>query len=381
MHNTSRRAQLAALAVLLISAACGRARPAEKQARPVRVESVRREGPPAGTRYSATIQPYEQVPLAFKVSGYVRTIAQRAVANEPARNLQQGDEVARGATLAQIDEQDYRQRVRQAQAHLAETEAGLQKAAADAGRAEQLYASQSLTRPDYDSARAALGAAQARVEGARAQLESAEIALRDCALVVPRNGVVLSRNIEVGSLVAPGTLGFVVADLTRVKAVFGVPDRLVQRIQPGAELAVTSESFADAPLRGRVSAVSPSADAQSRVFSVEVTIPNPQRRLKAGMIATVEVAPPADAGTLTGLTISLGAVVKSVKTSGGYAVFVADGTDERATARARDVTLGQISGNRVAVSTGLSAGERVVVTGASLLADGDALRVIPGDGE
>lgn len=381
MQNINRAAQLAALAVLLMPLACRPARPAEKPARPVRVENVRAETAPAGTRYSATIQPYEQVPLAFKVSGYVRAIAQRAVANEPARNLQQGDDVARGAILAQIDEQDYRQRARQAQAHLGEAQAGLQKAAADAGRAEQLYASQSLTRPDYDSARAALGAAEARVEGARAQLESAEIALRDCALVAPRNGVVLSRNIEVGSLVAPGTLGFVVADLTRVKAVFGVPDRLVQRIQPGATLVVTSEAFADAPLRGRVSAVSPSADAQSRVFSVEVTIPNPERRLKAGMIASVEVAPLPDAGALTGLTISLGAVVKSVKTSGGYAVFVADGTDDHATARARDVTLGQISGNRVAVSTGLRAGEHVIVTGASLLADGDALRVIPGDGE
>jgi RND family efflux transporter MFP subunit len=381
MQNMTRAAQLAAIAVVLMFLACRPARPAEKPARPVRVENVRAETAPAGTRYSATIQPYEQVPLAFKVSGYVRAIAQRAVANEPARNLQQGDDVARGAILAQIDGQDYRQRARQAQAHLGEAEAGLQKAAADAGRAEQLYASQSLNRPDYDSARAALGAAEARVEGARAQLESAEIAMRDCALVAPRNGVVLSRNIEVGSLVAPGTLGFVVADLTRVKAVFGVPDRLVQRIQPGATLVVTSEAFSDAPLRGRVSAVSPSADAQSRVFSVEVTIPNPERRLKAGMIASVEVAPLPDAGALTGLTISLGAVVKSVKTSGGYAVFVADGADDHATARARDVTLGQISGNRVAVSTGLRAGERVIVTGASLLADGDALRVIPGDGE
>jgi len=54
------------------------------------------------------------------------------------------------------------------------------------------------------------------------------------------------------------------------------------------------------------------------------------------------------------------------------------GPDERTVARARDVGLGGISGNRVAVTTGVRAGEKVIVTGASLLVDGDPVRVIPG---
>jgi RND family efflux transporter MFP subunit len=146
----------------------------------------------------------------------------------------------------------------------------------------------------------------------------------------------------------------------------------------GAALRVTSDAFPGVDFPGRVTAVSPSADAQSRVFSAEVTIPNPEGRLKPGMIATVEVASAGLPDIAAGApTVSVAAVVKS-KRPGAFAVFVADGPDDGATARARDVSLGRISGNRVAVDGGLQVGERVIVSGASLLVDGDRVRVIPG---
>jgi len=63
---------------------------------------------------------------------------------------------------------------------------------------------------------------------------------------------------------------------------------------------------------------------------------------------------------------------------GAFAVFVAEGKDEAAVARVRDVRLGRVSGNRVAIDSGLQVGDRVVVSGASLLTDGDPVRVIPG---
>jgi multidrug efflux system membrane fusion protein len=175
-----------------------------------------------------------------------------------------------------------------------------------------------------------------------------------------------------------GSVAFTLADLTRVKAVFGVPDLLVGRVQIGTPLQITSEAFGTAEFPGRVTAVAPAADTQSRVFNVEVTIPNPQQQLKAGMIATVEVAPAGDAAIPAGApTVSVSAVVKSARQE-GFAVFVAEGQGETATVRARDVGLGRIAGNRVAVSSGLEVGDRVVVSGASLLTDGDAVRVIPG---
>jgi RND family efflux transporter MFP subunit len=369
------------LAGILLGAAlgtgCGKAA-AEKPSRPVRVETVDRQAAQDGLRYSATIQAREQVPLAFKVGGYVREVQQRTGPDGRPRNLQQGDRVARGTVLARVNPADYQERVNQARAQVAEAEAALTRSRADQARAETLYQGKALTRPEYDAATAALAAGVARAEGARAQLEAAQISMRDATLVAPADGVLLSRAVEVGSLAQAGTVAFTLADVAQVKAVFGVPDQVVQRVQVGTALRVTSDAFAGAEFHGRVTAVSPSADAQSRVFSVEVTIPNPERQLKPGMIATVEVASAGLPDIAAGApTVSVAAVVKS-KRPGAFAVFVADGPDEGATARARDVSLGRISGNRVAVDGGLQVGERVIVSGASLLIDGDRVRVIPG---
>jgi multidrug efflux system membrane fusion protein len=376
--TTRDQAFVLVLGAAAAGAACAGAHAEKAPARPVRVEHVQSQPPVTGLRYSAVIQPYEQVPLAFKAAGYVRDVRQVSGPDGRPRNLQQGDVVARGTVLAQVNPAEYAEKVNQAKAQLADMEAGLAKARADAARAQLLYDEKALTRPDYDGAMSSLASAQARVDGARAQLESAQIAMADTALVSPAGGVVLKRDVEVGTLAGVGAVGFVLADLSRVKAVFGVPDQVVQRVRVGAPLLVTSDAYAGAEFPGRVTAVSPSADDQSRVFYVEVTIPNADGRLKAGMIGTVEVASRELSEIPTGsATVSVAAVVKSSR-PGAFAVFVVDGADGGATARARDVTLGRISGNRVAVDAGLKPGDRVIVSGASLLVDGDAVRVIPG---
>jgi multidrug efflux system membrane fusion protein len=263
--------------------------------------------------------------------------------------------------------------VNQARAQRAEAEASRDKARRDHERAERLYAAQSLTRPDYDGANAAFAVAEARAAAATAQLESAEIALRDSALAAPMDAVVLSRQIEAGTLAAPGTVAFVLADIKRVKAVFGVPDRMVPALKAGETLPVKTDGR---DFIGQVTAIAPSADSQSRVFNVEVTIDNPARVLKPGMIATVVVKDDApDAKVAQNPAVPLAAVVKSEE--GAYAVFVVEGEGEASKARLRKVSLGDISGGQIRVSSGLKAQEPVIVSGATLLVDGEPVRVIP----
>ena len=101
-----------------------------------------------------------------------------------------------------------------------------------------------------------------------------------------KSGWVLSRSVEVGSLVGPSSPGFVLADLHLVKAVFGVPDIAISGVKLGAVQLLSSEA-AHVDFQGRITAISPAADPKSRVFSVEVTIPNPHLVLRAGMVATL----------------------------------------------------------------------------------------------
>jgi RND family efflux transporter MFP subunit len=381
MTNISDIRMLAAMAAAaMLSTACrdvhGEA--AAAPPRPVKVMDVRAAEAPAGIRYAVSIQPYEQIPLAFKAGGYIDEVAQRRGADGRQRALQAGDAVRAGTLLARVREADYRERVNQAAASLRELEASQTKAQLDLDRARTLFAAQALTKPDLDAAQNAFDATAARIASAHANIELARISLRDTALVAPRNGVILERKIEVGSLVGAGSLGFVLGDVAVVKAIFGVPDSLVHRIALGQRLDVTTEAFHGSGFPGRVTAISPSADPQSRVFDIEVSIANADGRLRPGMIGAVEVvadaAAPADGGAPA---IPLSAIVRSETRPNQYAAFVVDEDRDHATVHARSVTLGGVQGNLVAVMTGLKSGERVVVMGATLLKDGDAVRVIP----
>jgi RND family efflux transporter MFP subunit len=331
-------------------------------------------------RYSASVEAFDQVTLAFKATGYVTDVLRRLGADGRVRAAQAGDRVTKGVVLARVRDNDYRERVSQGRARVAEGQAALTKARLDLERARTLFASDSLTKPELDAAQAATDAAEARVAGARADVELALNALRDCALVSPVGGVILERRVEVGSLAAAGTVGFVVGDVSTVKARFGIPDSAVQSIRLGEPMDVTVEAIAGTRFSGRVTAVAPAADPQSRVFDVEITIPNHDGQLRPGMIGTVAIGPDAGASPVTSaaaVAVPLTAVVRSTPGSGQFGVLVVGRENTREVARLRQVELGEVTGNAIAVTKGLREGERVVVSGANLLVDGEAVHVLP----
>ena len=367
--------------VALAGAACGTVEGTEiKPPRPVKTMAVTAADAAPAIRYSATIEAFEQVPLSFKASGYVDELLRRRGADGRMRAAQPGDVIARGTILARLREGDYRERVNQARARLADAEVGRGKARLDLDRARILFESASLIKPDFDAAQSAFDSAETRVASARADLELALISLGDTALVAPAAGVLLERRIEQGALVNGGAVGFVLGDISAVKARFGIPDAMIQAITLGAEIDVTIEALNGAAFAGRITAVAPAADPQSRVFDIEITVPNAEGHLRPGMIGAVALGPGAARGAQAAapvLTVPLTAVVRAAPGSDQYAVFVAekDGTTE--IARRRSVTLGEVLGNGIAVRQGVARGERVVISGATLLVDGEAVRTIP----
>ena len=293
------------------------------------------------------------------------------------RAAQAGDAIARGTVLARVEDADYRERVNQSRAKLAESEASEQKARLDLDRAEALFAANSLIKPDLDAARANFDSAHARVAATQAEMAQAANALRDTALVAPSAGVVLERRIEVGTLVAAGSVAYVLGEIGSVKARFGIPDAMIDRIAPGEAIDVVVEALAGSAFAGRVTKIAPAADPQSRVFDVEITIRNRDGRLRPGMIGTVAFGRDATQPAKRPLTVPLNAIVKTEGDAEGYSVFVLERHDNGEIARAHRVGLGDVTGNGVVVTSGVTAGDRVVVSGASLVADGDQVRVIP----
>jgi multidrug efflux system membrane fusion protein len=369
----------AALVALAAAAAasCSKAVAREAvQPQPVKAAEVATAAAPTGVRYSATIEPAQQVTLSFKASGYIDSVLQRATPGGGLHVAQQGDRVSRGLVLARVRESEYRERVNQGRARLAEGDASLVRARLDLERAKTLFASQSLTKPDLDGAQAAYDAADARMASARADVELALTALRDTTVVSPIDGVILERKIEVGMLAAAGTQAFVLGEVSTVKARFGIPDSMVQAVALGDTLDVNVDAAGTATFPGRVTAIAPAADPQSRVFNVEVSLINKSGELRPGMIGAVTLMPRAAvANAPRPLTVPLTAVIRST-IGGQFAVAIIESTGDDTVARLRPVELGEVIGNAIAVTKGVSAGDKVVVSGATLLVDGAPIKVL-----
>jgi RND family efflux transporter MFP subunit len=398
---------------------------------PVKVATVELHAANSGARYSATIIPRTQVELAFKVDGYVEALQKVRGVDGQLRDLQEGDAIVAGAVLARVRQSEYKVKVKEAEsqaseaksaidsskaqyqealsaiesskAQLADAEAAYEKAKLDFDRAQNLFASQSLTKANYDAARGQFEQAAAKVAAARSQVamvqaraDSAKsqiqvikarstgaqavvrektIPLQDTALKAPLNGFVLQKSIERGTLVSPGKTGFVVADTSSVKAAFGVADIAVPEMKHGSMLNIESESLPGTEFQGQITSVFPAADPKSRVFNVEVTIPNPKGLLRPGMIVSLRVGRSEAAQAQP--VVPLNAIVKSPTDTNGYAVFVMTEQGERQIVKVRNVKLGETYGNTIAVTEGVKESDRVITTGVTLVRDGDAVKVIP----
>jgi RND family efflux transporter MFP subunit len=411
------------LALVALTMGC-KTKAQEKSIKPVKVKTVETHTGTSSVRYSASIRPSSQVEVAFKVGGYVETIK-----SAQGRHIQAGDIVEKGAVLAALRQSDYAAKVNEARsqagearstvdtnnaqlkeaitavetsrAQLKDSEAALTRARLDFERAEALFATQSITKPDYDAAKerfevnkakfeaakAQLAVAEAKVNTARFQIGAAEsrlktteavvyttsIPLGDAQLRAPLSAVVIERKIEVGQLVSTGTPAFVLADVSSVKAAFGVPDLALKNFKLGDTLAMTTDAVPGTEFTGHISRISPAADQSSRVFDVEVTIPNTEGLLKPGMVAAIS-------GTETGASTEVPVVPLTAVTRGkanGYAVLVVEEAGGKQIARVRNVELGESYGNSVVVKSGVKPGEIVVTTGITQVADGEEVRVMP----
>jgi RND family efflux transporter MFP subunit len=322
-------------------------------------------------RYSASILPYAQVDLMFRSSGYVTSVRQVRGADGRTRDIGTGDYAEKGITLAHIRREDLQNQVAQAQAQVDHAAAQHTKADQDFQRAKALYSTQSITKPDYDQYQEAFNATQATMDNAKATLLQTELTLGDADLKAPFSGYVLSRNIDLGSLVSPSTNAFTIADIGRVKVTFGAPDYVLSRVRLGQELTIQTENDA-APTKGRVTSISPAADTRNRIFAIEVTVNNRDRHLKPGMIASISLGEVPHSS----ISIPLSAIVPFPSEPEHFAVMVAQERAGTLVANLRKVQLGTTHDNSVAVE-GVQPGERVVSVGAQLLKDGDPIQAIP----
>ncbi len=366
-------ASLCALALFLALAGCAEDKPPfEKPPTPVEIVAV--EALPVGDAltYSATLIPNERVDLAFKVGGYVKDIAMAPGPDGRPRILQKGDKVTRGMVLAALRDDDYQAALKKAQAAREEELASLREATINYERYQTLYNQKVVAKSELDKAKEKFDYYKAAADRTSHQIEEASLQLKDTVLAAPLDALVLSRSIEKGTLVATGALAFVLADLSTVKAVLGVPDFMLRHVHTGDAVPVRVEALGNQVFQGTVMSVAPSADPKSRVFNVEVAINNPDLTLKDGMIASATLA----GEQVSRLVLPVSAVVRDPGDPNGFLVYVVLEGGGVATAKGHTVRIGDVVGNRVTLIEGPQPGARVITTGATMVHDGAPVRII-----
>src|SRR5215469_17748634 len=394
-------------AAVWLLAGCTRQSVSQPVVQTVTAGVVEQIQPDIPERYSASIEPFAQVDLAFKSGGIIQQIYRVRGADGRMRNVEAGDRVSRGTQLAQVRPLDYQHRLdsakaqrgqseaqlAQAQAQLAQAQANFREAEIEYRRDSNLFQSASLVKPQfdqtqgkYDSLRAAVTAAEEAVKAAQAGAANARVAvtdanlsLSDTSLRAPFTGWITARNVDRGSIAGGAVIGFSMIDTHAVKAVFAVPDTSLSKIRTGQRQTVMLDALGyEAP--GIVTAISPQADPKSRVFSVEVTLNNPRQEIRPGMIGSVTLGtatPGATHDATPRLVVPLSAVIRSPGDPRGFAVMLLNEREGKQYAASQVIEIGQTFGNQIEVTRGLRAGQKLIAIGGSLVHDGQEVHVLP----
>jgi multidrug efflux system membrane fusion protein len=374
MSNVKKTSTLLALGLSL--AGCGSKKPIEQAPQAVQTKRISSDATAANgaLRFSAVVEADARVPVSFRVPGYVTAIKQTRGEGGGLRDLAEGDRVSAGMALVRIRSAEYEDRVHQAASQAAAAEAIAQKAKLDFDRATRLFASQSLTKADFDGAQAQYDATHSQVKAARALTGEAEVALRDTSVVAPFDGEIVEKSVELGAFVGPGSPVFVVARTDLVKIVIGVPDTTLPSVTLGERVDVTVDAYRDRTFQARISRMASAADTRTGNFEVEVAIPNPDHALKTGMIGSLELAAEKGVRAEASFRVPLSAVVQAGEA--GYGVYVVTGAKGAETAKLRTVEMGPVIGTEITVVRGLADGDEVITSGANLLKDGQRVEIV-----
>ncbi|KWV43699.1 hemolysin secretion protein D [Rhizobium altiplani] len=338
-------------AVALAVSGCSDEKKAERKevVRPVKVVEIAEAGDTRALDYSGAVKARVEMNLGFRVAGKITD-----------RRVNIGDRVKPGDLLAQIDPTDYQLAVKTAEANLAAAEKGVATADLANKRAQQLF-DKSVTAKSqmeqaalsYDQAVSTRDAAASSVDQARNQVAYTE-------LKADRSGIVTSISADTGAVVAAGTPVATVALDGEKEVQIAVPENDIAQFKPGKTVKASFWSDNKLVLDGKVREVSGSADAQSRTFSVRVSLPNDDRVL-LGMTATIEAAV---GNAETNVAIPLSALAEK---DGKKIVWIVD--RNASTVHAREIKVADFTGAGVHVADGLKTGDLVVAAGTQFMAE------------
>jgi RND family efflux transporter MFP subunit len=305
--------------------------------------------------FAGTIQPQYQTELGFRVLG--RLIA---------RNVNVGDLVKTGQSLAQLDPFILALALRTAEADLVKARAQLSNTTAAESRISILLGRQVSNQADFDSAQQAKEAAAAAVQQAEANLAKAREQLGYTTLSADIDGVVTTTDAEVGQMVAAGKRVVSLARTDIREAVVDIPDDRAQLLAAGAPFEVHLQADPLVKANGKVREIAPQADAATRTRRIKITLEQASEAFRLGATVT---ATPLEATTST-IDVPLSALLER---DGATRVWIVDTAAK--TVKTVPVQVAERNGRSARIGGGLEAGARLVVAGVNSLSEGQVVKI------
>jgi membrane fusion protein, multidrug efflux system len=294
-----------------------------------------------------TIEALEAITVVSEIDGAVKALP-----------FQEGGFIRRGGLIAQLDDS-------QLAAELARAEALRAQSKATYDRVKSVVDQGAGAPQDLDDASAALKVAQANLELANARFAKTRI-------VAPFDGIIGARKVSVGTFLRGGQAITELANIDDIRVIFSAPERFVQRLTGGAEVAVSTTAFSGLTLKGKIIVVEPVIDPNTRSARVVARVQNQGRKFRPGMSANVSAVLGERSNALT---IPNEAVFGSGDQSFVF-VVKADSTVTRVA-----LTLGTRTSDVVEVVQGLQAGMTVVRAGHQKLFEGGKVMPMAAGGE
>jgi membrane fusion protein, multidrug efflux system len=333
LRSVMLRGVLLPMVAFSLLAACGKPQAGQEKAgvdRPVTVTTIVLAPQTFSDSLQAlgTAQARESVTVTAKISDVVTRLA-----------FDSGQRVRAGQLLADMNS-------RAQQADVAAAQAALRDAEQQLRRGGELAQAQLLARGQYDTLRANRDAAAAALQARRA-------AVADRTIVAPFAGVLGLRQVSVGALVAPGTVITTLDDDSTIKLDFTLPEAALSALASGQAIVAASDAWPGITFDGRIADIDSRVDPQTRAVRVRAELPNPDAKLRPGMLLRVQVQLPSRQALV------LPELAVQQEAEQGYVFRVGAGD----TVEQVPVTLGARQRGQVEVVSGLKAGDRVVVEG------------------
>jgi HlyD family secretion protein len=252
-----------------------------------RIEQVTRGDLNLVVSANGVVQPINKVEVKSKASGQIEEI-----------NIIEGQVVEKGFLMLKLDQRTTRNDYEQAKADLAVAEANLKQAENNFGRNKELFAKGLLSEQERDASNLEYVRAQAQLVKAKASLASAEERLADTRIVAPISGTILTKNVELGQIIASGvsnvgggTTIASIADMQEVYVETSVDEVDIGKVGVGQRATVIADAYPDDRFTGQVERIAPLGKTQQNVttFNVVVLVRNVGGKLKAGMSASVDI--------------------------------------------------------------------------------------------